>query len=177
MQTPDRAIETYIRAKDGNRPDLLRQAFAPQATLEMVVNTSAISFPSRVEGAAAIAQVLVSRFNQQYENIYTFCLGEPPAKGVAAHTCKWLVGMSVKDTAEVRVGCGQYHWQFDPASGLVMHLTIGIEHMQVNTVNDLLPVMDWLQGLDYPWCQAEDVIARAPQPGNIAPVIEYLKSL
>lgn len=65
----------------------------------MFVNTSAVSFPSRVEGAAAIAQVLVSRFNQHYENIYTFCLGEPPANGATAHTCKWLVGMSVKETA------------------------------------------------------------------------------
>lgn len=176
MQTPDRAIKTYILAKDGNRPDLLRQAFVPQATLEMVVNTSAITFPSRAEGAAAIAQVLVSRFNQQYENIYTFCLGEPPANGTTAHTCKWLVGMSVKETAEVRVGCGQYHWQFDPASGLAAHLTISIEHMQVSTAGDLLPVMDWLQGLDYPWCQAGDVIARAPQLSSIAPVIDYLKT-
>lgn len=176
MQTPDRAITTYILAKDGNRPDLLRQAFAPQATLEMIVNTSAISFPSRVEGAAAIAQVLVSRFNQQYENIYTFCLGEPPASGAPAHTCKWLVGMSVKETAEVRVGCGHYHWQFDPVSGLAVQLTIRIEHMQVSTADDVRPVMDWLQGLGYPWCKTGDVIAQAPQLGNIVPVIEYLKT-
>lgn len=73
------------------------------------------------------------------------------------------------------MGCGQYHWQFDPVSGLALQLTIRIEHMQVSTADDLRPVMDWLQGLDYPWCKAGDVIARAPQSGSIAAVIDYLE--
>lgn len=170
------AIEKYILAKDGNRPDLLRQAFTAEATVKMLVHTDTIAFPPDVEGFEAIADVLVRRFNQTYENIYTFCLGEPPLAGALAHTCKWLVGMSVKSTGEVRVGCGEYHWQFDPRSGLVSHLSITIEHMQVSPATELVPVMDWLQPLGYPWCQADEVIAQAPPLSHVAPVIEYLKS-
>jgi len=45
MSTPSNAVRNYILAKDGNRPFLMRQAFAEDAELEMVVNTDAISFP------------------------------------------------------------------------------------------------------------------------------------
>lgn len=171
-----RAIEQYILGKDSNRPHLLRQAFEPQASVEMVVNTDAISFPSTLEGLPAIAKVLSSDFNRQYENIYTVYIGEPPAAGSAEHHCKWLVGMSVKETGEVRVGCGEYHWQFGPHSGLVQHLTIRIEHMLVAAAEDLLPVMDWLQGLGYPWCQAHQAVASAPTLERLAAVIHYLKT-
>ncbi|MCS6763850.1 MAG: hypothetical protein MO853_07600 [Candidatus Protistobacter heckmanni] len=74
-----RAIKTYIRAKDENRPYLMAQAFMPDAVLDMQVKTDAISFPSRSEGLATISDVLVSRFGQTYENVYTICLAEPPA--------------------------------------------------------------------------------------------------
>lgn len=170
-----RSIEQYILGKDGNRPDLLRRAFTNDATVEMVVNTDAISFPSTLEGLPAIGKVLSSEFNRQYENIYTFCMGEPPAAGSVEHSCKWLVGMSVKDTGEVRVGCGEYHWQFDSHSGRVQHLTICIEHMQVAGAGDLLPVMDWVQGLGYPWCPAQQAVASAPPLESLTAVIDYLK--
>ncbi|WP_322791237.1 hypothetical protein [Pseudomonas serbiensis] len=175
MPSNRHSIEQYILAKDGNRPDLLRQAFSPEATVEMLVHTDAISFPSTLEGLSAIAQTLVRGFGQTYENVYTFCLGEPPVSDASAYTCKWLVGMTVKETGAVRVGCGQYDWRFDSQSGLVVHLTITIDHMQVSPAADLIPVMNWLQGLGYPWCQADDVIAKAPPLSSIAPVIGYLQ--
>ena len=43
MPSPIEAISTYFHAKDGNRPHLMRRAFAEKAQLEMVVNTDAIS--------------------------------------------------------------------------------------------------------------------------------------
>ena len=42
MPTPADAVKTYILAKDGNRPFLMRQAFAENAELEIVVKTDAI---------------------------------------------------------------------------------------------------------------------------------------
>lgn len=176
MQTHRRAIEQYIMGKDGNRPDLLRQAFTPDARVKMVVRTDAIAFPTDLTGLPAIAQTLSRGFNQTYENIYTFCLGAAPSQSASAHTCKWLVGMSVKSSGEVRVGCGQYDWQFDPESALVTDLIITIEHMQVSPAHDLEPVMDWLQGLDYPWCEVSDVIAQAPKIASFEPVLAYLLS-
>ena len=46
MSTPSDAVSSYILAKDGNRPFLVRRAVAEDAELETVVKTDAISFPS-----------------------------------------------------------------------------------------------------------------------------------
>lgn len=54
MPSPFEAISTYFHAKDGNRPFLMRRAFAEDVQLEMVVNTEAISFPSSAKGLGAI---------------------------------------------------------------------------------------------------------------------------
>ncbi|MGV6396796.1 hypothetical protein ACTUVN_002491 [Pseudomonas caspiana] len=173
MPTPALSIENYILAKDGNRPHLLRQAFASDATLEMILNTGTISFPPRVEGRDGIAEVLVRRFGQTYENVYTFCMGEPPADDATSHRCKWLVGMSDKATGELRFGSGDYEWRF--ASGLTTHLSITIDHMLVRPATELAPVMDWLQQVNYPWCSSED-LASAPPLASLDPVLDYLKA-
>lgn len=169
------AIENYIIAKDGNRPDLLRRAFISDASLEMIVQTNAISFPSNAAGREAIADILVSKFGATYENVYTFCLGEQPSPNAASHTHKWLVGMSTKATGEVRLGCGFYEWQFQPVSGLVERLCITIEHMHIYPAAQLRPVMEWLQSLPYPWCPLGEIFEQAPQVSDIAPIIDYLK--
>ena len=174
MLTPSRAIETYLQAKDGNRPDLLRHCFTPAATLQMQVKTGAISFPPHVQGRAKIADILVRRFAQEYENVYTFCFGEPPVPGATLHRCRWLVGMSVKSSGELRVGCGEYHWQFLAESAQVSHLGITIEHMQACPPQYLEPLMDWLQRLEYPWCQPADVAQSAPRLQLIEPILAYL---
>jgi len=158
MPATARSIEKYILAKDGNRPDLLRHCLTSDATLEMVVHTDTISFPPYISGRADIADILVRRFGQCYENVYTFCLGEPPKFGATTHTCKWFVGMSVKATGELRIGCGEYHWRFLPTLGLVTHLCITIEHMQACAAQDLESVMNWLQSLNYPWCLSSNFI-------------------
>ena len=173
MPTPALSIENYILAKDGNRPHLLRRAFANEATLEMIVRTGTISFPPRVEGRDGIAEVLVRRFGQTYENVYTFCIGEPPADDAATHHCKWLVGMSDKATGELRFGCGEYDWRF--ASGLATDLSITIEHMLVLPAAQLAPVMDWLQDVSYPWCSSANLTS-APPLASIATVLDYLKA-
>ena len=79
MTAPLEIIATYIRAKDGNRPLLIRQAFAKDFELEMNVKTDAISFPNSAKGLEAITDVLVCRFAANFENIFTFCLSQPSA--------------------------------------------------------------------------------------------------
>jgi hypothetical protein len=68
------AISTYILAKDSNRPQLMRDAFAEYCELEMVAKTDAISFPCSAKGLEEITKVLVTNFGDQYENVRTFCL-------------------------------------------------------------------------------------------------------
>ena len=85
--TPLEIVGTYIRAKDGNRPLLMRMVFAKVSELEMNVKTDAISFPSSVKGLESISEVLVSRFAVDYENIFTFCFSKPSAADVKRFSC------------------------------------------------------------------------------------------
>ena len=92
MPTPAQVIGTYIHAKDGNRPCLMPRAFVDDVALEMVVKTDAISFPASASGLDAITDVLIRRFVQDYENVYTFCLAwdkRPAAGGSDKKTSKF----------------------------------------------------------------------------------------
>ena len=59
--------------QDENRPHRMAAAFAADAQLRMTVKTEAIAFPAATEGPAQISDVLVRRFGQRYDNVYTFC--------------------------------------------------------------------------------------------------------
>ena len=174
MNTAQLSIQHYINAKDGNRPHLLDQAFAPDAILDMVVKTGSISFPPHVEGIGSIGDVLVRRFGQTFENVYTFCLGLPPEPQAKTFQCKWLVGMSDKSSGEARVGCGLYEWQFSAESGLVERLTITIEHMETLPTADLPGIMKWVSHLDYPWCDPQALVSNAPDLEMLQEVIQYV---
>ncbi|PKU23496.1 hypothetical protein CWS72_16730 [Telmatospirillum siberiense] len=168
---------TYILAKDGNRPHLLRRAFAEDARLEMVVNTGAISFPPIVRSREDIADVLVRQFGAKYENIYTFCLDRPePDDRSDRFSCRWAVGMTEKATGVVRVGYGDYEWRFShPAPRLVEYLRITIETMVVLPDSDGDRISDWLSGLPYPWCAAATFVKTAPGIAALRPVMDGLK--
>ena len=175
MRTLAQAIETYIRAKDENRPHLLSGAFAEDASVQMVVNTSAISFPPSMSGLDAIADTLVRRFGQINENIYTFCLSHPPEEGHHDFTCRWLVGMTEKENQTVRVGIGVYHWVFRKA--LIEELKITIDAMQTLDPAVIDPVIGWLSSLPYPWCPLEVALKHAPDINDLAVILEHAKSL
>ena len=177
-RTPADLLRNYIRAKDENRPHLISEVFHESACLEMRVKTDSISFPSVSQGAAAIAEVLSSRFNQNYENIYTFYLDRPPADTAtppAVFACDWLVGMSEKNGGNVRVGCGRYEWIFRQEMPLsVESLYIVIEEMQVLPAKHFPAVLAWLLKLEYPWSSATAVCAAAPAIEQLKPVLHYL---
>ena len=176
--TPLEIVGTYIRAKDGNRPLLMRRVFAKDSELEMNVKTDAISFPSSVKGLEAISDVLVSRFAVDYENVFTFCLSKPSEADGKRFACHWLVGMSAKSDGAIRVGCGRYDWVFDPAElGLVEKLRIDIDVMNVCSKEVFDPIMDWLSGVPYPWCTPDEAAKDIPAIDCLAAVISHLKQL
>ena len=154
-------IDAYVRAKDGNRPHLLRAAFIDNASLRMHVRTAGISFPPGAVGRQAIAELLVSRFNETWENIYTLCIGAPPAAAATSFACGWLVAMSAKLDRQVRVGCGRYDWVFDAGTGLARSLVITIDAMET-TSWDVDAMIDWASALPYPWCDARRLESGAP---------------
>lgn len=174
MNTPADSVVAYLRAKDGNRPHLMAQAFTHDASLAMLVNTGTISFPPLSSGRDAITEVLVRRFGQTYENVYTLCLAPPPSGQVTTFTCDWLVAMTEKASGAVRVGCGRYDWCFSPKSHLVERLAITIETMESLPSRDLDAVVDWVSGLPYPWCSVEEVLNAAPALDELGKVLEYI---
>jgi hypothetical protein len=175
MPTHSQAIHAYIRAKDENRPHLMKRAFAETANLEIIVETGVISFPPLSRGLDAITQVLVRDFGQRFENVYTFCLAHPPKSDDGRFSCHWLVGMSEKKSGAVRVGCGRYDWLFetnDPC--LVERLKITVNDMQVLSPDCLRPVMDWLSNLPYPWCPADEAINGIPDLAGLKPIFNFI---
>jgi hypothetical protein len=171
--TPQFVLRTYLHAKDENRPHLLTGVFATAARLEIHDRSGKTSFPAVTVGREAIADVLVRNFNQSYENIYTFCLDRPPADA-ASFSCDWLVGMTEKQTRNVRVGCGRYDWTFEAAPVvLATRFVITIESMVVLAPDASQPVLRWLVALTYPWSSTAEVAA-APPLDALEPMIGYL---
>ncbi|MGF6603700.1 hypothetical protein P3T23_008454 [Paraburkholderia sp. GAS448] len=155
------SIETYILAKDGNRPHLLSHVFAADAELVMDVKTDAISFPATVKGLTDISATLVSQFAQRYENIYTFCTGTPP-DNAAAFRCNWLVCMTEKLSGAVRVGFGDYEWLCRDDSGMISKLKITIEEMKTLPSELGDSILEWARMLPYPWCPHDLPLRSAP---------------
>lgn len=174
--TAERVLRSYFHAKDENRPHWMASAFAETATLETVVRTGAISFPPVSRGLPAITDVLVRKFAQAYENVYSFYLERPPSNArVDRFSCDWLVGMSEKESGKARIGCGRYDWHFQSEPPyLADRLVITIETMQVLSPALLEPVLRWLTGLPYPWCPARTLLAGAPEIVELGPILRYV---
>ena len=170
-------VAAYLRAKDHNQPHLMRQAFASDARLEMIVNAGTISFPPAAQGIEAITEVLVRQFSRSYENVHTLCIGAPPAEDAPRYGCQWLVCMSEKDSRAVRVGCGRYDWVFDSAPPrLASQLTITIEQMHSLAPEHLGPLMDWMSNLPAPWCAAHELRMGAPPIAELRAVVDYCEA-
>jgi SnoaL-like domain len=155
--SPEQLLRTYFHAKDENRPHLLADVFASDARLEVNDRSGHLGFPGVTVGPDGIADVLVRRFNQAYENVHSYYLDRPPS-AVAAFICDWLVAMTEKASRNVRVGCGRYEWTFAGHPDLrVIRLVITIEQMVEFAPAYATEVMRSLRLLDYPWTCADRV--------------------
>jgi hypothetical protein len=144
----------------------------------MVVKTDAISFPSSARGLGAIEDILVRRFNLDYENIYTFCLSRPSDNDRRRFTCHWLVGMSARSDGQVRVGAGSYDWHFAAdQTGLVERFVITIDVMNAFPATEFAATMNWLSGLPYPWCTPDDAVRAMPRIEALAAIETYLRQV
>ena len=171
--TPERVLRDYFHAKDENRPHLLSNVFAHDAHLEINNRSAEIQFPSMTRGIEAIADVLVRRFNQTYENIYSFYMSRP-GENDTEFSCDWLVSMSEKESQSIRVGCGRYDWTFLAAPmRLATRLVIAIDQMLVLPPEAAMEVRDWLLRLSYPWASAA-IVKSTPHPFLVEPIVEYL---
>ncbi len=169
-----RVLRAYFHAKDENRPHLLAGVFSDGARLDVENRSDHISFPATTVGLDRIADVLVRRFNQTYENIYSFYMDRPD-DDADAFSCDWLVGMTEKETRSVRVGCGRYDWTFQTAPVfLATRLVITIEAMVVMPPAAADETMRWLLALNYPWASAEAADGTPPIDA-LEPVLSYIR--
>ena len=177
MSAPaSQVLEDYFRGKDGNRSHLLSRVFTPDARLEVNNASTSITFPAITHGSEAIADVLVRQFCRNNENVYSFYLSKPQGM-VERFSCSWFVGMTDRQTTELRIGCGTYEWNFvyEPApraSGLV----ISIKVMQVLPASLRPEVLAWLEQLPYPWATATAVLHSAPALEELSPVLSALRA-
>jgi hypothetical protein len=171
------AINTYILAKDNNRPQLMMNAFAEDCELEMAVKTDAISFPSSANGLEEVTRVLVTSFGDQYQDVRTFCLSRPNSDYLPHFRCDWLVGMSARQGGTIRVGCGRYNWHFSSDEDRrVKKLAIDIEVMCVLPVETSELIMQWIAALPYPWCSNIRAYERIPAIDALRPIKAFLGS-
>ena len=156
----EKAIRSYIRAKDNNKPHLMGGLFEDSASLTMEVKTDKIAFPSETNGLCSITNVLVKDFNQKYDNVYTFCMTDSAINDENMTLCKWAVVMTDKENETIRIGFGDYKWTFD--NDLVSQLTIVIEKMIVLEKDYSKEVFSWVDKLVYPWCDSINFLKEAP---------------
>lgn len=174
-------VSQYIQAKDNNKPHWMPQTFDDQATLTMAVKTSAIDFPAQTEGCSAISQLLVKDFNQNYENVYTLCLNDTITLQDNKLSCLWLVGMTDKQTGNIKVGCGRYDWEFSasqqPTTEVlrVTRLHIGLEQMEILPQIYSEDIFSWLSNSPYPWVSTTTILQDIPDLPELQPVQSYIQ--
>lgn len=169
-------LRDYFHAKDENRPWYMARAFAPDAVLKMALRTQAIAFPPEARGVEAIADTLVRRFGQVYDNVYTFYLSRPePGAVLEEYACDWMVGMTEKATGCARVGCGRYDWVLRREPHQAERLTITIETMLNLPAHESPEVLAWITSLPYPWTDAQTIVDAAPRIEALAPVLHWIR--
>lgn len=156
-------VSQYIKAKDNGKPHLMDRVFSEQASLKMIVQTDNISFPAEVSSVDKITQTLVLDFNNSYENIYTLCLTDTVNQHQNHLNCHWLVCMTEKSSGSLRLGYGDYQWDFEEStSGLAQLLTITIDNMVI-LPDELQPdVLSWFDDQPYPWVLSSELRTTMP---------------
>jgi hypothetical protein len=173
MESHKNIVKSYIRAKDDNKPHMMKAIFSGSATLEMKVKTEHISFPANSSGLDAIIDVLVKSFSQSYENVYTFCLINSIENQEHLMSCDWLVCMTAKEGGDIRVGCGRYDWSFSDDNKLTNHLVISIEQMSVLPPEYSNQIMGWIEKVPYPFCNSIKMLELMPDLDGLALVRKY----
>ncbi|WP_329955814.1 nuclear transport factor 2 family protein [Cupriavidus necator] len=148
-------LALYVEAKDNNRPALIAEAFAQDASLTFSIDTDTISFPAKTEGAPAIAATLVSDFAKTFDHCRTYYIGDTAAALTGnTMTIPWLVVMRETAAHTLRAGKGFYSWGFaagDDGSYRIASLHIHIERMD-SVPDPGAAVLSALQSsLPYPW--------------------------
>ena len=142
----------------------------------MKLKTQNISFPSSTMGLDDITEVLVTKFSQSYEQVYTFCLTDTINNSAEILKSDWIVCMREKVSGDIRIGYGVYNWFFTKEEEpLVKHLTIHIEEMITMEKEYSTLFFKWVKTLDYPLCSHERLFKKSPNFKAIKSIQKYFR--
>ncbi|QUN26405.1 nuclear transport factor 2 family protein [Cupriavidus sp. KK10] len=178
LATAKARLAQYVEAKDNNRPTLIHEAFAPDASLTFSIDTDSISFPPRAEGADAIAATLVSEFAKTFDRCRTYYIGDVGAAlDGNAMTIPWLVVMRETAASALRVGKGYYRWGFaagDDGTYRIASLHIHIERIDTIADPGAVTLAALQAALPYPWLPAPVLAASIEAQASAQPALGFL---
>ncbi|CAJ95289.1 SnoaL-like domain-containing protein [Cupriavidus necator] len=178
LATAKARLAQYVEAKDNNRPALIHEAFAPDASLTFSIDTDSISFPPKAEGADAIASTLVSEFAKTFDRCRTYYIGDVAAAlDGNAMTIPWLVVMRETAASALRVGKGHYRWGFaagDDGTYRIASLHIHIERMDTIADPGAVTLAALQAALPYPWLPAPVLAAAIEAHTGAQPALGFL---
>jgi hypothetical protein len=178
LATAKACLARYVEAKDNNRPALIREAFAADASLTFSIDTDSISFPPKAEGADAIAATLVSEFAKTFDRCRTYYIGDVAAAlDGNAMTIPWLVVMRETAANALRVGKGYYRWGFaagDDGTYRIATLHIHIERMDTSADPGAVTLAALQAALPYPWLPAPVLAAGIAMQTTAQPALGFL---
>ena len=176
-------IGRYVQGKDSNQAHLFDAVFSDDAILKMRVQSDDIKFPAEVVGLEGITNTLCTEFNQRFENVRTLCFLDTVLRSNNLMNCRWLVGMTSKESGVLHLGYGEYHWTFEKDySALSQHqvkkLTIVIDEMTLLSDEEQAKhhtaILDWLSASTYPWAITSDTLSAMPDISLLAGIRAYL---
>ncbi|WP_316154856.1 nuclear transport factor 2 family protein [Cupriavidus sp. BIC8F] len=178
LATAKARLAQYVEAKDNNRPALIHEAFAPDASLTFSIDTDSISFPPKADGADAIASTLVSEFAKSFDRCRTYYIGDVAAAlDGNAMTIPWLVVMRETAASALRVGKGYYRWGFaadDDGTYRIASLHIHIERMDTIADPGAVTLAALQAALPYPWLPAPVLAASIEAQTSAHPALGFL---
>lgn len=175
-------LARYVEAKDNNRPALIPEAFAQDASLTFSIDTDTISFPAKTKGASAIAATLVSDFARTFDRCRTYYIDIGDASAAQTGntmTIPWLVVMRETAAHTLRVGKGFYRWGFaagDDGSYRIASLHIHIERMDSAPDPEAAVLAALQSSLPYPWLHVPALKTAIEESAAEQPGLAFLRA-
>lgn len=152
-QNPAHLLEQYIIGKDQNKYKILEAIYEKNAAVEFEINSTNITFPSKIVGHKDIAKTLSADFNKKYEKVRTYYLSRIKTEKLTALEQPWLVVMKEIGNETTRVGSGYYNWSFIEKNNELKILRHKIYIHSMLEIHDSQSglLLKLQEQLEYPW--------------------------
>jgi len=176
-------LEDYFKGKDKNIPSIIENLFTKDAIVTFDIDSDAISFPSKIQGAKNISNIMFDDFHEKFEDVMSYYLINDNliVTDNKIFGLQWLVTMKEKETGLFRVGTGFYDWTFSEKDRLpldwgVEALHIHIEFMSVFHDSNKCWLSELQQTLSFPWVTYAQAIASLKKDERLKSIVNYISA-